>query len=190
MKKNLARIIACIGFTASFVSAVNAQWIQTSVLSVGGNISALTVSGSNIFAGTWGAGIFLSTNNGTSWTEVNSGLTNSYVNCFAVSGTNIFAGTQGGGVWRRPLSEMVSIIPKNQKAIHLQTSLSIAGSSSLHSGILLSYNIQSRCVVQLDIYTISGKQVAVLEHGIRNPGNYRINFGNDRNSAGLYEIGR
>ncbi|HEY5125137.1 MAG TPA: T9SS type A sorting domain-containing protein, partial [Ignavibacteria bacterium] len=39
------------------------------------------------------------TNNGSSWTSVNNGLTSSYVYSFAVSGANIFAGTDGGGVF-------------------------------------------------------------------------------------------
>ena len=43
--------------------------------------------------------MFLSTNNGASWTEVNNGLTNTSVNALAVSGTNIFAGTWLGGVF-------------------------------------------------------------------------------------------
>ncbi|MDP2363587.1 MAG: T9SS type A sorting domain-containing protein, partial [Ignavibacteria bacterium] len=44
-----------------------------------------------------GAGVFLSTNNGTSWTPTT--LTNAYINAFAVSGTNIFAGTGTNGVF-------------------------------------------------------------------------------------------
>jgi hypothetical protein len=58
------------------------------------------VSGTNLFAGTWGDGVFLSTNNGTNWTAVNNGLTNTFVRALAVSGTNLFAGTvEGGGVF-------------------------------------------------------------------------------------------
>ena len=40
---------------------------------------SLAVSGTNLFAGTDGGGVFLSTNNGTSWTAVNTGLTNTDV---------------------------------------------------------------------------------------------------------------
>jgi hypothetical protein len=43
--------------------------------------------------------VFLSTNNGTSWTAVNTGLTSTNVHALAVSGTNLFAGTRGGGVF-------------------------------------------------------------------------------------------
>jgi hypothetical protein len=56
------------------------------------------VNGSNLFAET-GGGVFLSTNNGTSWTAVNNGLTNPSVLSFAVNDSNLFAGTFGGGVF-------------------------------------------------------------------------------------------
>ena len=61
-------------------------------------VFAFAVSGSNLFAGIYG-GVFLSTNNGTSWTAVNSGLTNTSVRALAVSGSNLFAGTDYGGVF-------------------------------------------------------------------------------------------
>jgi hypothetical protein len=57
------------------------------------------VNGSNLFAGTFGGGVFLSTNNGTSWTAVNTGLTDLEVRSFAVLGSNLLAGTEGGGVF-------------------------------------------------------------------------------------------
>jgi hypothetical protein len=63
-------------------------------------VHAFAVSGTNLFAATWfGGGVFLSTNNGTSWTAVNAGLTDTNVAAFAVSGTNLFAGTYLGGVF-------------------------------------------------------------------------------------------
>jgi len=72
-----------------------AQWQQTNG-SGGGTGYSLAVSGTNLFAGTLGGGVFLSTNNGSSWTAVNAGLTNTSVQSLAVSpngagGTNLFA---------------------------------------------------------------------------------------------------
>ncbi len=82
-------------------------------------ISDIAINHSNgyVFAGSWSnnkrktftkdskyssasGGVFLSTSNGNSWTLVNSGLTNLYVNTIEVnqSNGNIFAGTDGGGV--------------------------------------------------------------------------------------------
>lgn len=81
------------------------QWTQTNGPN-GCQVNCLTVCGTNLFAGTYGGGgIFLSTNNGTSWTPVNTGLSsaslpyalgNTSVYSFAVSGTSVFAGTNGG----------------------------------------------------------------------------------------------
>ena len=62
-------------------------------------VRSLAVSGTNLFAGTQAGGVFLSTDNGSSWTAVNSGLTNRSVLSLAVSGSNLFAGTDGGGVF-------------------------------------------------------------------------------------------
>jgi hypothetical protein len=63
------------------------------------NVLSLDTIKNNIFAGTApfnhsGGGVFLSTNNGTNWTQ--TGLTGSYVNCLTVSGTNVFAATTYG----------------------------------------------------------------------------------------------
>jgi hypothetical protein len=62
-------------------------------------VFSLAVSGTNLFAGTSGAGVFLSTNNGTSWTAATTGLGNTAVPSLAVSGTNLFSGTQGHGIF-------------------------------------------------------------------------------------------
>jgi hypothetical protein len=53
------------------------------------------VNGGNIFAGTRG-GVFLSTNNGTSWTTVSAGITDTMIYSLAVAENEIFAGTDDG----------------------------------------------------------------------------------------------
>jgi hypothetical protein len=59
-------------------------------------VRTLAVSGSYLFAGTYGDGVFKSTNNGATWTSVNTGITGQYIFSFAVSGSNIFSGTDAG----------------------------------------------------------------------------------------------
>ncbi|MDR3627743.1 MAG: hypothetical protein P4L45_12955, partial [Ignavibacteriaceae bacterium] len=58
---------------------LTAQWTKTNEI-YGGYIRSLitfpnSTGGINILAGTWG-GLFLSTNNGTSWAKNNNGITN------------------------------------------------------------------------------------------------------------------
>jgi len=76
----------------------DAQWVQTNG-PFGGSVQCLAVSGTNLFAGTLGGGVYSSTNSGVSWTVASSGLTNMYESALAVSGTNLFAGTLGSGVF-------------------------------------------------------------------------------------------
>jgi len=86
---------------------LHTQWVQTSG-PYGGDVRCFAASGTNLFAGTASGagvvsgGVFLSTNNGASWTQVNNGLTNTSVTALTVSGTNLFAGTgTGQGGWGR-----------------------------------------------------------------------------------------
>ena len=53
---------------------------------------------SNIFAGTFGGGIFLSANNGSTWTTLSDGISERgmIVQTLKISGGNIFAGTLDG----------------------------------------------------------------------------------------------
>jgi hypothetical protein len=83
------------GLLVLLTHTVSAQWVQTNGPE-GGTINAFAVSGGTIFAGTDGGGVFRSTNNGTNWIAVDSGLPGYNVNALAVSGSTIFAGTEGG----------------------------------------------------------------------------------------------
>jgi photosystem II stability/assembly factor-like uncharacterized protein len=99
MKKNVwYRGVILVGLLAIMQTA-SADWQHSSAAQ--GVIYSLAVSGTNIFAG--GHGILFSSDTGTSWTLVDSGLptpTNVLsVFSLAASGTNIFAGTYGHGVF-------------------------------------------------------------------------------------------
>jgi len=71
------------------------QWTQTNG-PYGGYVQTFCVSGTKVFAGTFGGGVFLSADSGRSWKAVNAGLTNTLVGSLVVSGSNLFAGTDNG----------------------------------------------------------------------------------------------
>jgi photosystem II stability/assembly factor-like uncharacterized protein len=96
VRSRVAIFLAGMGILFSFAQWSVAQWVRTSGPG-GGVINTLAVSGINVFAGTDGSGVFLSTNNGKSWTLVNSGLPlHADVDALVVSGTNLFAGIGSG----------------------------------------------------------------------------------------------
>ena len=67
-----------------------------------GQVNALAVNrAGSIFAGTTYGGVFKSSNNGQTWNQINSGLTDTCVTCFAFSSNgHIFAGTWSQGIFR------------------------------------------------------------------------------------------
>jgi photosystem II stability/assembly factor-like uncharacterized protein len=60
-------------------------------LNIFGYVTSFAVNGTNIYAGMWDYGVYLSNDNGLNWTEIGVELENVYT--VAVSGTKIFAGT-------------------------------------------------------------------------------------------------
>ena len=78
--------------------SLQAQWVQTSLSDK--DIRCFAVSGTNIFTGTEVGGVFLSTNNGIDWTQVNNGLNASDRHrSLTVSGPNIIVGSISSGVF-------------------------------------------------------------------------------------------
>ncbi len=100
--------VTCIAFSANnifagtemgglFLASKNdTNWTSINTgLAKNISILSLAISGKNIFAGT-SDGVYLSTNYGSSWDSVNTGLTNRNIFSLVISGSNIFAGTMGG----------------------------------------------------------------------------------------------
>ncbi|MBO9336017.1 MAG: hypothetical protein J7455_15175 [Roseiflexus sp.] len=52
-----------------------------------------------LYAGTYGGGVFKSTDGGATWSAVNMGLTTSRVHALAMDSTMLYAGTYYGGTF-------------------------------------------------------------------------------------------
>lgn len=81
---------ACVFFSSNGTS-----WSATNLVL---SVDCLAAKGNEIFAGTKD-GVFLSNNNGTSWTKVNSGITGVNINSLMEYKGKILAGTDGNGVY-------------------------------------------------------------------------------------------
>jgi photosystem II stability/assembly factor-like uncharacterized protein len=56
-------------------------------------------NGSSLYAGTFGAGVFISINNASTWTRSNNGIKDVTVASLSNNGSTLFAGTLGNGVF-------------------------------------------------------------------------------------------
>jgi ligand-binding sensor domain-containing protein len=73
----------------------HAQWQRMNLPSTA-RVNSLAISESNIFAGTDGDGIFMSTDNGENWNSMNAGLQSEVIHTIFIKGTTIFTGTETG----------------------------------------------------------------------------------------------
>ncbi len=125
------------------VNRASASWEQTSGPGAG-DIHALAVSGSTVFAGLNGGGIFRSTDNGENWVAADSGMSaKEVINALAIidstilAGTNtgLFISTNNGGKWVQSTSALVK---KRLNCLLVMGKNILAGSE--FSGVLLSTN--------------------------------------------------
>jgi hypothetical protein len=113
--RTLFTILFICLLTLLFAGTLSAQWVQTSLDSV--SVRCFATSGTNLFASTTG-GIYLSTNNGTSWTRTsawsNGLLAASGNNLFTKAVDTIYRSTNNGtswisaGAWNGSLNALVA----------------------------------------------------------------------------------
>jgi photosystem II stability/assembly factor-like uncharacterized protein len=97
--KNVFQMLTILYSIGLFPTQLNAQWVQMNGPE-SDDIFCIGISGTNVFAGTMGRGLFLTNNYGVSWTSVGYGQIDSLVNCIVVKDKELFAGTLGGGIYR------------------------------------------------------------------------------------------
>ena len=90
---------------ASAPKGAHAGWgVWTSHGPEGGYVEALAIDPSTparLYAGTWGGGVFKSTDSGSSWSPANGDLTSPFIQGLAIdpsTPTTVYAGTRTGGV--------------------------------------------------------------------------------------------
>ena len=102
---NMKKIILCLIIIHCSLIVANAQWVQCDGI-YGGTVNSLVASGNNIFAG-GSNGVFILTNNGENWSEINQGFNIiPFESSLMIVNNYIYAGTYRQSVWRRELIEI------------------------------------------------------------------------------------
>src|SRR6267143_500707 len=97
--KHIFYILSSLVLGISISRPLLAQWTNTN-LPFNGDAVSFAVSRTSIYVGTTGGGVFRSTDNGLSWTGVNTGLTGNWVIALSFTEANLFAGTYWHSVFR------------------------------------------------------------------------------------------
>jgi photosystem II stability/assembly factor-like uncharacterized protein len=153
-------------------------------------VQALAVSGRNVLAGTASpaqdsGSVFLSTDVGASWSEVNSGMPESAIQCLSARGGNIFAGTWARGVWRRTLSEITSVA---STADRLPVSFALRQNypNPFNPSTTIRFALPHRSHVTLTVYNTLGQQVAQLVNSDIAAGYHEVQFNASNLASGVY----
>jgi len=82
------------------IQSGRAQWHQVinGLKSIYPQVIAVDPLTGSLYMGTLEYGLFVSENDGETWTEANTGLSSLNVSAFAFRGDKVYAGTRGGGV--------------------------------------------------------------------------------------------
>jgi len=107
-------------------------------------VTCFTKIGTNLLGGTWGDGVWISTDNSASpWTKVSNGLTGKYVSALLANGTNLIAGTDSGAFLSTNNGTNWIAINNGLTTINI-TSLAIIGTNlfaaTFGGGVFLSTN--------------------------------------------------
>lgn len=135
-------------------------WQQTNGLPSGAVSSLAINSSGHVFAGTYGNGVYRSTDNGNNWTQINTGLTNNYVRSLAINSSGyIFAGTSSGGVFKS-INSTTGI--EESESLLSEFQLYQNYPNPFNPVTTINYQIAKGEKVTLKVYDILGNEVSTL----------------------------
>jgi hypothetical protein len=154
------------------------------------SVYGLAVSDTNLFA-LKGSGVgfngcvYLSTDKGTTWTDVNSGLLNTTVNTLAVSEGYLFAGADGSSVWRRPLSDMITSVG-SEALFPVEFILEQNYPNPFNPSTKVRYSVPNSSQVTLKIFNTLGEEIAILINEEKPAGTYELTWNAENLPSGIY----
>jgi hypothetical protein len=146
---------------------------------------AMYTDGSNIYIGTYGNGIYFTTNDGGQWQAANSGLTNLNVRGMIVRGTYIFAGTDAA-IWRRPVIDLATSVQEESNNLPGRISLAQNYPNPFNPSTTISYQLSAVSNVKLNVYDVLGREICVLVNEIKQPGAHSTVWDAANMPSGVY----
>ncbi len=128
--------------------------------------------------------IFMVSNNGKKWTTIDEGMKNVSVYSISVNSNFIYAGTSSG-IWKRPLSEIISISNPNT-SMPKNCILEQNFPNPFNPFTNIRYKINSRQFITLKVYDLLRREVVTLVGEEKPAGNYEVIWNAADLSSGVY----
>ena len=167
-----------------YISTNNgAGWTQTALNNQ--TVWSLASSGNILFSGTDSNGVYMSTNNGASWIQKNEGMGRQQINSLYTTSDYIYAGTQGSSVWRRPLTDIISV---NKQGISVTETYSLSQNypNPFNPSTTIDYQLPKPGFVNLTVFDVLGQEVKTLVNEYKQAGTYNVRFDASELPSGVY----
>ena len=149
-------------------------------------VTSLAINSTDqVFAGTHCDGVFRSTDNGDIWTEINSGLTNTFVEALAINSSgHVFAGTIRGGVFR----SVGSTVSVQEIAGEMPRSFVLSQNypNPFNPETTIEYSLPTSADVSLIVYNLLGEEIARLIYERKPAGSHTIEWDASNVASGIY----
>jgi photosystem II stability/assembly factor-like uncharacterized protein len=140
----------------------------------------------NLFAGTMdNHGIFLTTDNGTSWQSEGLAIPFDGIEDLKAGNGKLFAVTVGQEIWRRPLAEMISSVNEISGAPN-GSLLRQNYPNPVIAGTTISWRLRETAHVILKIVDFTGREIRTLLDGNLSQGDHTLNFDASGLKSGVY----
>jgi len=141
-------------------------------------------SAGQIFAATYGGGVYVSKDSGLTWAEVNSGLPTGNIQSIGLSHTGkAYAATRGAGVF---VAENATSIRVAEKPVASRYTLFQNYPNPFNPSTLISYQLSAASHVTLTIYDALGRKLETLVNERQTAGNHSVIFNGSYLPSGVY----
>jgi len=148
-------------------------------------VQTFAISKEKIFAGADSNGVWQSSDDGASWTTLDSvDLLNHNVNALIISGIYLIAGTDSG-IYRKQIDQVATGTAKDNGSAY-QFELNQNYPNPFNPSTTINFSLQKSSLISLDVYNVQGKKVVTLMEGQRPAGSYTVTFDGSRLASGVY----
>lgn len=179
-------------YSASFFNGLSEIYTSTnngvswSINSLHLNTLSFAVNGNNIFAGTYGNGVLLSTNNGINWIQISEGLlVGLQTASLLITDNYIFAGSIFHSIWRRPLSEIL-VVQNINTEIPISYSLKQNYPNPFNPVTKIEFAVPKNSDVKITVFDVTGKEVSELVNEGLVAGTYQTDWDASAYPSGVY----